>query len=149
MAKQTRSNKQIRVQSQQGSGFQHENTEVFDDNLLPDAAEITALSQIDPNIITWLKERAEKEQDFRHEIFKRRTEILESDVVGTQKLNMRGMTYAFVIIMSGMAFSAFLIYLGHLLTGSIFSGLTILYAAALFYKRKTQDKESDDIKLKK
>ena len=88
MAKQTRSQKQVRVQTNRGNGFQHENTEIFDDNLLPDASEIAALSQIDPNIILWLKERAEKEQDFRHDIFKKRTEILEYDVKGTQKLNM-------------------------------------------------------------
>jgi uncharacterized membrane protein len=144
MAKQTRSQKQVRVQGHQGSGFQHENTEVFDDNLLPDAAEIEALSVIDPNIISWLKERAEKEQDFRHEIFKKRTEILECDIKGTQKLNLIGMIFAFLIIMSGMALSTYLIHLGHLLTGSIFSGLTILYAAALFYKRKsTEDKKTN------
>lgn len=141
MAKQTRSQKQVRVQSHQGSGFEHENTEVFDDNLLPDASEISALSQIDPEILNWLKVRAEKEQDFRHENFKKRTEILEADVKGNQALNKMGMTYAFLIIMSGMCFSAFLIYLGHLLTGSIFSGLTIIYAAALFYKRKPNDKK--------
>ena len=140
MAKQTRSQKQVRVQSHQGSGFQHENTEIFDDNLLPDASEISALSQIDPDILNWLKERAEKEQDFRHENFKKRTEILEADVKGTQALNKIGMTYAFLIVMSGMGFSAFLIYLGHLLTGSVFSGLTITYAAALFYKRKPDKK---------
>lgn len=140
MAKQTRSHKQVRVQSHKGSGYQHENTEVFDDNLLPDATEIQALAQIDPEILNWLKDRAEKEQDFRHEIFKKRTEILECDVKGNQRLNLRGMTYAFIIIMSGMLFSAFLIHLGHLITGSIFSGLTILYAAALFYKRKGGEK---------
>jgi len=142
MAKQTRSQKQVRVQSHQGHGIQHENTEVFDDNLLPDAAEIAALSQIDPDIINWLKERAEKEQDFRHEIFKKRTDILEEDVKGTQKLNMRGMTYAFLIIMTGMGFSAFLIWLNHVITGSIFSGLTVIYAAALFYKRRPHKEES-------
>ncbi len=136
MAKQTRSNKQVQVRSHQGHGIQHEQTEVFDDNLLPDAAEIKALSEIDPEIINWLKTQAEKEQAHRHVIVTKRTEILECDVKGTQKLNMRGMTYAFLIIMAGMFFSAFLIYLGHLLTGSIFSGLTVLYAAALFYKRK-------------
>ncbi len=144
MAKQTRSQKQVRVQNNRGSGYQHEDTEVFDDNLLPDAAEISALSDIDPNIISWLKDRAEKEQDFRHDIYKRRTEILEFDVRGTHKLNLRGMTFAFLIIMSGMAFSAFLIYLNHVVTGSIFSGLTILYAAALFYKRKSSNKPSHE-----
>lgn len=144
MAKQTRQTKQVQLHNSQGKGFQHENTEVFDDNLLPEAKEIEALSKIDPDILNWLKERAEKEQDFRHEIFKKRTDILENDVIGTQKLNMRGMTYAFIIIMSGMGFSALLIYLEHLITGTIFSGLTIIYAAALFYKRKDSKKNTEE-----
>lgn len=142
MAKQTRSQKQVKVQSTAGSGFHHENTEVFDDNLLPDASEISALSQIDPNIIEWLKDRAEKEQDFRHEITKERTEILKCDIRGVRRINTLGMTYAFIIIMAGMVFSGYLISLGHLLTGSIFSGLTVIYAAALFYKRKKDSPEN-------
>lgn len=141
MAKQTKSTKQVQLRNQSGQGFHQENTEVFDDNLLPDATEITALHALDPNILDWLKERAEKEQEFRQKSFMRKADILEYDVKGTQKLNMWGMTYAFLIIMGGMGFSAFLIYLGHVLTGSIFSGLTILYAAALFYRRKPHKEE--------
>lgn len=144
MAKQTRSQKQVRVNSERGSGFQHENTEVFDDNLLPDASEIVALSQIDPEILTWLKIRAEKEQDFRHDIFKKRTDILEHDVKGSLRLNFVGMIFAFLIIISGMAFSTFLIYLEHVVTGTVFSGATVIYAAALFYKRKSENKSSKE-----
>ncbi len=143
MAKQTKSTKQVQLRDHRGHGYHSENTEVFDDNLLPDAAEITALHALDPNILQWLKERAEKEQEFRHQVFSKRTDILEQDVKGTQSLNKMGMTYAFLIIMSGMGFSAFLIYLDHVLTGSIFSGLTILYAAALFYKRKPHKNEQN------
>ena len=57
MAKQSRKAQLTRSNTHQG----HTIEEVFDDNLLPDATEIQKLSELDPNIMTWLKERAEKE----------------------------------------------------------------------------------------
>ena len=55
-------------------------------------------------------------------------------------LNKLELTYAFLIIVLGMGFSAFLIYLDHLITGSIFSGLILISAATLFINRlKTND----------
>lgn len=141
MAKQTKSTKQVQVRNHAGQGYHQENTEVFDDNLLPEAAEIQALHAIDPDILTWLKERAEKEQEFRHQAVNKRNDILNHDVKGTQRLNFFGMTYAFLIIMGGMALSAFLIDRGNVVTGTFFGGATILYAAALFYKRKPNRNE--------
>lgn len=139
MAKQTFSKKNTQVQHTNGRGVQQEHTEVFDDNLLPDANEIAALAKLDPNILDWLKSRAEKEQDFRHDAFNKRTEIVASNVKGENNINILGLTYAFLIIMGGMVFSAYLISLGHLVTGTIFSGFTVVYAAALFIKgRKTE-----------
>jgi uncharacterized membrane protein len=125
MAKQTRSQKQIQVQNPNGKGYQQEHTEVFDDNLLPDAQEIQALHQIDPQILDWLKTRAEKEQDFRHIAHTKRTHIIEKEINSEYKLNILGIIFAFVIIISGMAFSTFLIHEKQIITGTIFSGLTI------------------------
>ena len=60
MAKQTRIQKQIHLQNSQGKGYQQEQLESFDDNLLPDATEIKELFTLDSEILTWLKKRAEK-----------------------------------------------------------------------------------------
>ena len=60
MAKQQK--KQQVVKNQQGQGLLIE--EVLDDNLLPDATEIEKLHRIDNNILEWLKQTAEKEQEF-------------------------------------------------------------------------------------
>ncbi|OYX81283.1 MAG: hypothetical protein B7Y83_17400 [Flavobacteriales bacterium 32-34-25] len=139
MAKQSLTKKNTSIHHANGKGVQQEHTEVFDDNLLPDACEIQALAAIDPKILDWLKTRAEKEQDFRHQAFNKRTEILELNVKGEIAINKRGLTFAFLIIIAGMGFSTYLISLGQIITGSIFSGLTIIYAAALFIKgRKTE-----------
>lgn len=135
MAKQTLSKKNTQISHSNGRGIQQEHTEVFDDNLLPDATEIQALSIIDPNILDWLKSRAEKEQEFRHLSQNKRNEVLDRNVKGEIAINKLGLVFAFLIIISGMGFSSFLIYLGHLVTGTVFSGFTILYAAALFISK--------------
>jgi len=71
MAKQSR-----RAQVSHSKNHQdHIVEEVFDDNLLPDASEIKKLSELDPNIVQWLKERAEKEQDFRHKTYTSRIKL--------------------------------------------------------------------------
>ncbi|WP_026730218.1 hypothetical protein [Flavobacterium denitrificans] len=139
MAKQTLSKKNTHIQHTNGKGVQQEQTEVFDDNLLPDASEIAALAVLDPTILEWLKSRAEKEQDFRHQAFNKRSDLIDRNVATENNINILGLCFAFLIIMGGMAFSTYLITLGQVLTGTIFSGLTIVYAAALFIKgRKTE-----------
>lgn len=135
MAKQIRHQKQTQVQSRQGNGIQHEHVVTFDDSLLPDASEIKALSEIDPNIIEWLKEKAGKEQDFRHEAYLLKTNIIKSETRAEVINNRIGLFFAFLIIMSGMGLSTFLIYEKQIVAGSIFSGITIISAAALFIKR--------------
>ena len=139
MAKQTLSKKQTHVQHSNGKGVQQEQTEIFDDNLLPDATEIQALHELDPNILDWLKERAKVEQEFRHQAHNKRTAIIEKNVTSENTLNILGVTFAFLIIMAGMAFSTFLIIKGQVITGTIFSGATILYAAALFVKKRNSE----------
>lgn len=54
-----------------------EHNEVFDDNLLPDAIEIERLHQLDPDILQWLKARAEQEQSFRHGAFDKRVNVVD------------------------------------------------------------------------
>ncbi len=142
MAKQTLSKKNTHIQHSNGKGVQQEHTEVFDDNLLPDATEIAALAKLDPNILDWLKSRAEKEQDFRHDAFNKRTNLIDYNVKKEHTINILGLIFAFLIIIAGMAFSTYLIVLGQVITGTIFSGLTVVYAATLFIKKhKTEEKE--------
>jgi uncharacterized membrane protein len=138
MAKQTRTQKNTQVQHSSGKGFQHEQTEVFDDNMLPEASEIKSLAEIDPTILDWLKKRAEKEQDFRHGAFNTKAQIVEQENTREHQVNIIGLVLAFLIIIGGMAFSTFLIYKDNLITGTVFSGLTILYAAALFINKRKQ-----------
>ena len=54
-----------------------QHTEEIDDSLLPDADEIAKLYSIDPDILTWLKSRAEKEQDFRHTAYNEKVIVID------------------------------------------------------------------------
>lgn len=131
MAKQQR--KQQIVKSPHGQG--HLVEEVFDDNLLPDAKEIERLHQMDPHILEWLKTRAEKEQDFRHIAYAKKLEIADKNERNFRQINKMGLTFSFIIVLAGMLFSAFLIYLGHTTIGTIFAGGIILGIVLAFLKK--------------
>ncbi|MFN5415488.1 MAG: hypothetical protein ACK5B9_00415 [Flavobacteriia bacterium] len=143
MAKQTRIQKQIHLQNSQGKGYQQEQLESFDDNLLPEANEIKELFILDSDILTWLKKRAEKEQDFRHDLIQKKASLLESEIKYESRNTFIGLFFAFFIIISGMALSAFLIYQKHVVTGTIFSGITIITSATLFLKKTLNFPERD------
>lgn len=147
MAKTNRSVKRTNVQGPQGNGVSFEHQESFDDNLLPDAAELERLHDLDPNIMDWMKETTSKEQNARHDFNSRKIGLFESSQKKSFWMDVIQATYAFVIILSGMFFSYLLIEKGQLVFGSIFAGGTILFAANAFLKfRKSNSGESESKK---
>ncbi len=138
MSKQQRSVTQVNISTPHAAGQQIEHKEVLDDNLLPEAGEIERLAKIDPNIMTWLKECAVKEQNFRHEEYCEKREIVARNESNNRILNVIGLIFAFLIFMAGLGISAFLVYKGNTTIGSIFAGGTLLGAAQLFITRKAK-----------
>lgn len=138
MAKQSRKQQIVKQGNNQG----HLVEEIFDDNLLPDAAEIEKLKNLDPNIIDWLKACAEKEQKFRHEAYSKKIDLVDRSDKGIRRISTLGLIFSFVIVLSGMLFSAFLIFLGHLLVGSLFAGGVIIAIVSLFLS-KVKTKETN------
>lgn len=134
MAKQQRKH-QI-VKSAQGQGQMVE--EVFDDNLLPDASEIEKLYKIDPQILNWLKQSAEKEQDFRHCAFNKKLELVEKTEKGDRRISSLGLIFSFIIVLAGMFFSGFLIYTNHEVLGSVFAGAILLAIVSAFLAKVTK-----------
>lgn len=139
MAKQQR--KQQIVKSEHGQGHMVE--EILDDNLLPDATEIERLQSLDPDIMNWLKSSAEKEQAFRHKTYQERIDIVKKADKGDRIINILGLVFSFIIVLSGMLFSAYLINEGHEVLGSIFAGGLILSIISLFLSKvkKQSNKE--------
>ena len=119
------------VKNQQGQGVLVE--EVLDDNLLPDATEIEKLYKLDNNILEWLKQTAEREQAFRHEVFAKKLEL--ADKKGRRQISKLGITYSFIIVLAAMGFSGFLIYIGQTVIGSIFVGTIIISIITAFLRK--------------
>lgn len=121
------------VKSQQGQGYVVESA--FDDNLLPEASEIEKLYKLDSHILEWLKEIAEKEQNFRHQSFQKKLEIAGKVERGSRQISKMGITFSFIIVLAGMVFSAFLIYIGQIVVGTIFAGGIIISIVTAFLKK--------------
>lgn len=139
MAKQQR-----RAHVRKGNNGEHQGhiEETFDDSLLPDATEIARLQQLDPNMITWLKERAEKEQDFRHEFTREKLGMIKNTEKGERRVNYLGLICSFILLGVGMFISYMLITKDYVIVGSIFSGTTLLAIAALYMRKvKSNDKK--------
>lgn len=128
MARQSRT--QQVVQNKQGKG--HLIQEVLDDNLLPDAAEIEKLHKLDPNILDWLKKRAESEQEFRHNAYQERIELVRCEEKGERRMSTLGMILSFILAVVGITASFFLIYFNHTVTGTVFGGAILVMLASIF-----------------
>ncbi len=132
MAKQQRSLRQTHAISPNGRGQSIEQHESYDDSLLPDSGELARLQALDPTIIDWLKERAEKEQDGRIRFNDRKMDLLEKSTSKAFRIDILTCTYAFLIIMGGMSMSYYLLSAGQIITGSIFAGGTMIIAGNAF-----------------
>jgi uncharacterized membrane protein len=113
-------------------------TIAHNDLSLPDAEELEKYQRLDPALVPWLIERSGREQDFRHESHRRKLTVREKNARSDRRLNGWGMVSAFIIFMAGMGIGGFLIYKDHSITGSIFSGVTLVAGAGLFLARNTE-----------
>lgn len=143
MSKQQKQIRSTQVMSQHGAGQQVEHTEIFDDNLLPDAAEIAKLHSIDPNIMDWLKETASKEQAFRHKFASDRLEFVKENERGQRNLNTQGLWLGFILAFFALGLSAALHYMGKSIEGNILGGASILYVIWLFVPKKSPEEDKN------
>jgi uncharacterized membrane protein len=138
MAKVNRNTKGLSVPSR-GSAYEH--SESYDDSLLPEAVELERLKLLDPNIIEWIKQRTEKEQDARIDFNAKRISIVEDVSRRDYQIDVISLIFAFLIIISSMAFSTYLIMAGQNIVGTIFAGATIIIAVSAFlnFRRNVKD----------
>ncbi|MCA0446772.1 MAG: hypothetical protein LCH54_11160 [Bacteroidetes bacterium] len=145
MAKQQKVVHQTGTQDRNGKRSAHiVQSETYDDNLLPDPKTIGEYQAIDPTITTWLRARAEKEQDFRHAAYNAKSEQVRKTEQGYRIINYLGMFFALLVILSGMLISYFLIIGGQQIWGSVFAGGTLFFGAALFLNKVYHDKNKEN-----
>ena len=138
-----RHQRQIRgsqVSEANGENVSYEQHESSDDNLLPDSTELSRLKALDPLVIDWIKERAEKEQDARLDFNTRKLALIERGQKMAFRIDLIAILCAFVITMTGMLLSYLLIQANQIVTGTIFGGATIVFAANAFLSIHRKEK---------
>lgn len=115
-----------------------EQQDSIEENLLPPFEELKNLQTLDPNIIQWIKDRTEKEQDARLDFNDRRMGLVEKGQKMGYRMDMTTVICALIVILSGMLFSFFLILNDKDVLGTIFAGGTILFSVYAFlnFRRK-------------
>lgn len=124
---------QNRVVRQEG-GLALEQTAIYDDNLLPSADELAKLQELDPNCIEWIKKRTEIEQDARIKFNMDKISLMKKDMNHTLFQNVLCILAAFFIIVLVIGFSAYFIYKGLAVQGTVFGGTSIILAAMIFIR---------------
>ena len=143
MAKTEFKNKQTQVAAQNSRGQQVEQTVIYDDSCLPTPQELSEYKAIDESIIIFLLETGRKEQEHRHKIDLEKIKSINKESRKIFSINWWGMFFAFIVMLSGFAFAAYLIYLDKNIIGTIFGGTSLIVAASIFvgfrpYKNSTK-----------
>lgn len=116
---------------------------IEDDNLLPAADELEKLNSINPDLIQWIMDRTEKEQDARIRFNEDRMKLAQGDFKHTHRFNYCALIMAFVIVMSFLGLSFYLICNNYETIGTIFAGGTIVLIISYFLKVPRNKHQSD------
>lgn len=106
--------------TQDESGLSLEHHAAYDDNLLPSADELSKLKAVDPNLISWLMTRTEREQDARIQYNQKRINLAQKQVNLSAGLTFTGLTFAFLLIAAVFVLSFILISNGYQIAGTVF-----------------------------
>lgn len=131
MAKQHQQNKISR--STKGELLLEQNVAI-DDSLLPSAAELEKLKEVDPTIITWIMQRTEIEQNAR---IKNNQDILDLNKMNIKNIhsfNKTSLILGFILFIVTLLLSAYFIYSGLPTQGTIFGGASIFVTILYFSK---------------
>lgn len=105
---------------------------IVDDSILPPAEELAKLKEVKPELVEWVMDRAEKEQDARIDFNQGRMRLAKKELNGTIWVNVLSLAFAFLIVVCGMGATLWALKNGMEVAGTIFAGTTLVGAAALF-----------------
>ena len=131
MAKMQQHNKLAR--NRNGEHLVEQNVAI-DDNLLPNAEELARLKEVDPNIIDWIKNRTEIEQDARIRFNQDQMKVHTFSVKNTHRFNFWALFLGFLLFIAVIAVSALFVLEGLTVEGTIFGGSAIITGVIFFMK---------------
>lgn len=115
-------------------GIQLEHNTVYDDSLLPSAAELERLHKINPEILPWIMARAEVEQNARIAHNRKRTALIGREVNFAGWSTLIGLVMCFVLIGAFIYLSYQLFVQGHAVWGGIFGGIDLVALVSILTK---------------
>lgn len=118
----------------------------IDDSLLPNAAELEKLKDVDPTIIEWILRRTEIEQDARIRFNDNRVRLADFDLHKIHSFNKTALWFGFLSFLAILTLSGFLIYKGLHIEGTIFGGTAIFGCVMFFIKASIASKTKPDNK---
>jgi len=120
--------------SENQAGMFREQSVLIDDHLLPNAAELERLKQVDSSIIPWIMERTEKEQSARLQWNKTQEDILKYNLKGTHRFNYTALIFAFLLFVLVILSAVFCIIKGKNIEGTILGGTAIITGIIFFLR---------------
>ena len=111
MAKQAYRRKETEVASGDAVGKQLEQVISVEDNALPSPQELADYKKIDPRIVDYLITASVKEQAHRHEMEAGKLEIIQKSERRIGRMNLWGMVFAFLALLTCVALAAYALYL--------------------------------------
>jgi uncharacterized membrane protein len=107
-----------------------EQNTIMDDNLLPPAEELEKLKQVDASIVSWIMQRAEKEQDTRLQFNRDNMQLAHKE----SEITRSALWLAFILAIVILSLSGLFIYLGKEVAGTIFGGVGVFVVIQSFLK---------------
>lgn len=123
---------QNKLSNSKGVSFEH-NT-IIDDNLLPSADELAKLNSVSPDILPWIMQRTELEQNARIRFNDGRLDLTKKDLNYNHRYNFTALLMAFIIVLAFMGFAFYLIVNGQETIGTMFAGGTVVLIVSYFLK---------------
>lgn len=111
---------------------------IIDDNYLPSADELQKYQTISKDIIPWIMDRVEKEQNARLKFNDDNMNLAKKDLKFRQLYDIIALILAFVLVIIALAATIWLLIEGYNIAGTFLAGGTIAVVVyALLDKRKT------------
>lgn len=118
-------------------GIMVEHHAIYDDSLLPSADELGRLKEIDPDIVRWIKDRTEVEQNARLDFNKRRIALASKETSLSASITIIALVLAAAIIIGVFYLSFMLVSQGYDVAGTIFGGIDLAALVLAFSKIKS------------
>ena len=132
MGKQSISRTETEMVQGETIGKQLNQIVTVDDNALPSPQDLEAYKRIDPNIITCIIDATIKEQEHRHYMETSKMELLKSNERKASRLNLWGMLFAFLSLLSIIAFSWKALSLNRPWFAGVFGGISTIAIISVF-----------------